>query len=351
MSGRWRRMAQALACAIAVLAVVATSAPARACDGDIDSSRTVDAVDLVMVLADWGASTVEGARSDLTDDGVVNAMDVAVLLASWGPCPQVPAWAVLVESSPDPAVVTDPSLRAAIGATGLAWCVRDRESGVEMLLVPPGLYAMGASPNDPFASNAEFPVHAVELSHAFYLGRYELTQSQFKGVTAYNPSYFGDAVGLAGGDRPVETVTYLQALNFASMAGMRLPTEAEWEYACRAGTTAPNYALAGQSLGDLAWYAPNSGFITQEVGRKAPNALGFHDMLGNVWEWCKDWYDGLYYGVSPTVDPPGPSAGSMRVVRGGSWYAPESNTRASFRGAVWQTGAFGDVGFRVARNP
>ncbi|MFM7134763.1 MAG: formylglycine-generating enzyme family protein, partial [Planctomycetota bacterium] len=288
---------------------------------------------------------------DLNGDAVVNSSDLAALLASWGSCIALPSWALPIEGSPDPAVVTDPSLRAAIAATGLAWRVRERASGVEMLLVPPGAFTMGASPGDALASPQEHPAHAVAFPQAYYLGRYEVTQLEFKRVTGFNPSYFTGPGESAPADRPVETVHLAAVGAFLNATGLRLPTEAEWERACRAGTTGANYGVDGQPLESIAWYAPNSGFVTRGVGLKAANPLGFHDMLGNVWEWCGDWYDGAYYQYSPEVDPQGPSTGTFRVIRGGSWYAPLQNTRVSFRGAVWPGGMFGDVGFRVARDP
>jgi formylglycine-generating enzyme required for sulfatase activity len=149
----------------------------------------------------------------------------------------------------------------------------------------------------------------------------------------------------------VEQVTWNTVQIYLKETGFRLPTEAEWEYACRAGTQTPFYngSTDDRAVGTLAWYAGNSDGRTHAVGQKAANALGFHDMLGNVWEWVNDWYGSSYYMESPTVNPPGPNSGTSRVLRGGSWYYGSSNTRSSYRSTYGGTGA--DFGFRVARNP
>jgi formylglycine-generating enzyme required for sulfatase activity len=207
---------------------------------------------------------------------------------------------------------------------------------------------MGASEGDTLAFGDEFPRHQVSISRPYYMGRYEVTQPQFAAAMGYNPSYFSDPTDPP---RPVETVAFQPVAVFCARTGFRLPTEAEWEHACRAGTAQPDYAPASLLLQDIAWYGPNSGYVTHPVGQRACNALGLHDMLGNVWEWCKDWHDPGYYAVSPAVDPTGPELGSMRIIRGGSWYTPESNTRSSFRGAIWPEAVLGDTGFRVVRNP
>ena len=329
----------------------AQDARAADCAGDIDRDGAVGAADLATLLAGWGAPNGANAASDLNGDAVVDAGDLAFVLGNWGGCVAVPAWATLVEARPDPSVVTDIELRAAIEATGLAWRVRDDASGIEMLLVPGGAFRMGASPGDALAFSDEFPAHHVVISQPYYIGRYETTQAQFAAIVGYNPSFFAGSANDPASANPVEMVSFPMIEEFLELTGLRLPTEAEWEYACRAGTHAPIYALPGQDPQEIAWYAPNSGFETHPVGSRAANALGLHDMLGNVWEWVADWYSGGYYAVSPPVDPQGPEMGTFKVIRGGSWFVSDSNMRSSFRGAYWPDGQLGDTGFRVVREP
>jgi formylglycine-generating enzyme required for sulfatase activity len=263
----------------------------------------------------------------------------------------VPAWATLVEAQPDPAVVTDPALRAAIAATGLAWRVRDTATQMEMMLIPPGTFQMGCI----MGSNAygcyswEQPVHAVTLTNAFYIGRYEVTQSQWVAKMGSNPSYFQGQSDSAS--CPVEQVSWTTIQGYLTATGMRLPTEAEWEYACRAGTQTPfhNGSTDDNTVGALAWYSPNSGDQTHAVGGKAANGFGLHDMLGNVWEWVNDWYD--TYPSSAQTDPTGPVSATYRAVRGGSWESGSDFVRSSNRGLDVPGVSGGNIGFRVARTP
>ncbi|MEY4103012.1 MAG: hypothetical protein RL461_214 [Planctomycetota bacterium] len=266
----------------------------------------------------------------------------------------VPAWATLVEAQPDPAVVTDPALRAAIEATGLAWRVRDTATQMEMMLIPPGTFQMGCI----MGSNAygcyswEQPVHAVTLTNAFYMGRYEVTQAQWVARMGSNPSHFQASNGYPdSGSRPVEQVSWDTIQGYLGATGMRLPTEAEWEYACRAGTQTPFYngSTDDSTVDALAWYSPTSGSQTHAVGGKAANGFGLHDMLGNVWEWVNDWSD--TYPSSAQTDPTGPVSATHRVVRGGSWGNGADGVRSSIRSSVTPGGAKYNVGFRVARTP
>jgi formylglycine-generating enzyme required for sulfatase activity len=262
-----------------------------------------------------------------------------------------PAWATLVEAPPDPAVVTDPVLRKRIIATGWAWRVRDTATQVEMLLVPPGTFQMGCimGSNQSECAFTEQPVHQVTLTNAFYLGRYEVTQAQWVATMGSNPSYFRGQSDSAS--RPVEQVSWNSSQGYLSGTGFRLPTEAEWEYACRAGTQTPFYngSTDDSTLGTLAWWLSNSSSQTRPVGGKLANAFGFHDMLGNVWEWVNDWYGD--YTAEAQTNPTGPVSGSDRVHRGGSWGTPTFLVRSSRRWSNTPGGTFGNVGFRVARNP
>jgi len=348
---------------LCVAAVAAFASPCSAqCVADLNGDRLVDGADLGILLNAWGPcpNGDPGCPGDLDADGSVSGSvdgaDLGILLAAWGACPGtvVPSWATLVEAQPDPAVVTDQALRAAIVATGLAWRVRDAATQMEMLLVPPGTFQMGCimgSDQNPCYS-FELPVHQVTLTNAFYLGRYEVTQAQWTATMGSNPSYFTFASAAAQvPNRPVDAVSWYTIQGYLSATGMRLPTEAEWEYACRAGTQTPFYngSTDDSTVGALAWYRPNAGSQTHPVGGKAANAFGFHDMLGNVWEWVNDWYGD--YSANPQTNPTGPASGSDRVIRGGSWSNASNGVRSS--GRLYDTPgiAGSSFGFRVARTP
>ena len=184
--------------------------------------------------------------------------------------------------------------------------------GMKFVRIEPGTFLMGSDSGD---SDEEKPAHKVTLTKGFYMQMTEVTQKEWQAVMGDNPSSF------KGPDLPVEQVSWEDALEFLKKlnaaekgAKYRLPSEAEWEYAARAGQ-------AGEpaNLEAVAWYETNSGKQTHPVGQKQPNAWGLYDMLGNVYEWCADWYDYDFYAKSPSVDPPGPGSGKLRVLRGGSW--------------------------------
>lgn len=199
-----------------------------------------------------------------------------------------------------------------------------------MVLVEGGTFQMGATSEQ--GSNAEAnekPVHSVTLSD-FYIGKYEVTQGLWKAVMGSNPSY------CAGDDNlPVERVSWQDVQNFIKKLNQltdrtyRLPTEAEWEYAARGGNQSQGYKYAGgNSIDKVAWYRGNSANKTHPVGQKQPNELGLYDMSGNVWEWCQDWYGS--YESSAQTNPTGPTLGSDRVLRGGS-YVSDADCRVSSR--------------------
>jgi formylglycine-generating enzyme required for sulfatase activity len=240
--------------------------------------------------------------------------------------------------------------------------VRDNGTGIEMLLVPPGTFDMGCiQGSDSYGCNWwEQPVHTVTLTNAFYIGRYEVTQAQWQSKMGSNPSAFQGQADSPS--RPVEQVSWNTIQGFLTATGLRLPTEAEWEYACRAGTTTPFHSGPGFPNGttndslvvQIAWYSPccggDSGNQTHAVGSKVANALGVHDMLGNVWEWCNDWY--ADYPSTAQTNPAGPVSGSARILRGGSWHDFTLNVRSSDRDNVSAPDySYNVVGFRVARNP
>ena len=352
------------AAVVGTLAVTAVIHAQTACDADINNDGSVGASDITALLSAWGSCS--GCAADINGSGGVDAADLTTLLSLWGAsCDPVP-WAMVLEQTPDPAVVTDPSLRKAIAATGLPWRVRDNATQIEMLLVPSGSFDMGCSASVVFpCTAAENPVHVVTLTQAFYLGRCEVRQAQWTAVMGSNPSFFSGAAYSNAANRPVEMVSWNAIQGFLASTGMRLPTEAEWEFAYRAGTTTAFHSLPGLPAGTnddallagIAWFAGNNGvpgtvtWGTKAVGLKAPNALGLHDMAGGVIEWTADWHSANYYATSPSVDPQGPSSGTARVVRGGSWLDQSDLLRASRRDLNAPASANFCTGFRVARNP
>ena len=207
----------------------------------------------------------------------------------------------------------------------------------------------------------------VELP-SFYIGKYQVTQKEWQDVMGNNPSHF------KGDNRPVEQVSWYDAVEFCnklsekegltaayilsganltcnwSANGYRLPTEAEWEYAARGGNKSRNYMYSGSNKArDVAWYGFFIGRQTHDVGTKSPNELGIYDMSGNVWEWCWDWYAGSYYKSSPSSNPKGPSSGSYRVLRGGSWSNGDGSCRVDNRDYNSPGNCYSDLGFRLVR--
>ena len=210
----------------------------------------------------------------------------------------------------------------------LRWIKTDSVT-MHLVEIPPGSFCMGSTDG----SADEKPVHQVTINYSFYLGKYEVTQAQWQAVMGSNPSTFKDCANC-----PVEQVSWDDAQNFINKLNegndgfrYRLPTEAEWEYACRAGTTG-DYA---GNLSEMAWYSDNSGNETHLFGGKRPNDWGLADMHGNVWEWCQDWYHETYYGA-PTDGSAWLSGGEQkyRVLRGGSWLSNAAQLRSAFRYAV-----------------
>ena len=213
----------------------------------------------------------------------------------------------------------------------------------ELASIPAGEFQMGSDSAEAYGD--EKPVHTVRISKTFWLGKTEVTQALWQAVMGSNPSDFDK-----GDTYPVETVSWDDCRSFITklneMFGgnaFRLPTEAEWEYACRAGTTEDRYG----SLDAIAWYYGNSGNTTHPVGQKQANAWGLFDMLGNVWEWCQDWYGG--YSAGYQTDPAGPAAGDARVVRGGTWSSNVWYVRSSSRYIYVPGSRLSGLGFRLAR--
>jgi formylglycine-generating enzyme required for sulfatase activity len=210
---------------------------------------------------------------------------------------------------------------------------------IEFVMVPAGKFIMGGTGGN------EIPQREVTISKPFYLGKYEVTQAQYEKIMGKNPSRF------KGANNPVEQVSWDDAVEFCRKAsqatgkGFRLPTEAEWEYACRAGTkTQYNTGDEEKDLDVAGWFNGNSGGKTQSVGQKKPNAWGLYDMHGNVWEWCQDWYGP--YPSGAVTDPQGPATGTHRVLRGGSWGNGPADCRSASR--KYDAGhRNGSHGFRV----
>jgi formylglycine-generating enzyme required for sulfatase activity len=223
--------------------------------------------------------------------------------------------------------------------------------GMELVALPAGRFVMGGDWDAEQADENELPQHEVTFQQPLYIGRFPVTQDQWEAVMETNPSEF------KGGDHPVETVSHDDAADFLRRLnqkednpGYRLPTEAEWEYAARAGSES-TYCFGPQvaRLSEYAWFQKNSGRATHPVGRLAPNAWGLYDMHGNVHEWCADWFDRTYYARSPATDPRGPRRGAARALRGGDWGSEAWYCRCAIRSLSAPTRRSPRVGFRVVR--
>ena len=238
--------------------------------------------------------------------------------------------------------------------------------GMKLVVIPAGSFMMG-SPEDERGRNADEQPHRVEITSGFYLGAYEVTQRQYELVMEENPSQFASTGGFAErvanqetASHPVDSVSWHEAVRFcerlsqlpaeqAAGRSYRLPTEAEWEYACRAGSdTIWHFGIELDRLRNYAWYRdPPWQQRTYPVGQKLPNAFGLYDIYGNVWEWCSDWYAADYYSHSPAANPQGPEQGETKVIRGGSWYSIAASCRNAARESDPPTVVDPDTGFRV----
>jgi len=243
--------------------------------------------------------------------------------------------------------------------------------------IAPGKFTMGCSPDDHQCAPDESPVHSVEITRGFWMGQTPVTVAAWRRyrVATGKPALpaideFGRKLNEAASqEQPAVEVTWEDAKDYCSWASMRLPSEAEWEYAARAGTTQASYAW----LPNVAWYADNSGkkpidgadlfrFDSasyekrlfgngngpKDVKLKPPNAWGLYDMLGNVWEWVADYYRDDYYSSSPAQNPAGPPTGTQRVLRGGAWNSVQNNVRVSYRLTNPPGDRVDDFGFRCA---
>jgi formylglycine-generating enzyme required for sulfatase activity len=223
---------------------------------------------------------------------------------------------------------------------------------MELVLIPAGEFLMGSPDSDENANPAEKPQHQVRITKPFYLGKYLVTQEQWEAVMGGNPSHF------KGPKNPVEQFSwddcrqFFDKLNTKVGGGkFQLPSEALWEYACRAGSkTKYCFGDDASKLGEYAWYDENSGNKTHPVGEKKPNAWGLYDMYGNVWEWCRQWNGGGYYAPSPTGDPMGAPGAPIRVIRGGSCYSPACDCRSATHDFGFP-GPSNNLGLRVSLVP
>ena len=224
----------------------------------------------------------------------------------------------------------------------------DPRAGIAFVVIPAGEFDMGAAKSQ---WDNERPVHRVGISKPFLLGKYSVTNREYQRFLEANsaiepPQYWSNSQ-FNEPQQPVVGVSWEDAQVFCQWAGCRLPTEAEWEYACRAGN--PGAYCFGDDESELeqyAWCGKNSGGKTQPVGQKKPNKWGLYDMHGNVWEWCQDWFASDYYKQSPKVDPTGPEKGDSRVLRGGSWYVDPTSLRSAYRLGLAPDPRNYNIGFR-----
>ena len=216
---------------------------------------------------------------------------------------------------------------------------------MEFILIKPGSFTMGSDENT--GDGDESPQHKVTITRPFYLGKFEVTQAQWTVVMGDDPSEF------RGMQRPVDTVSWNDCQRFLAKLSEKtgrkfaLPTEAQWEFACRAGTaTTWSFGDRDTSATDYAWLIGNSGGTTHPVGEKKPNAWGLHDMHGNVWEWCADFYAKHAYAAGDAVDPHGPPASEGHILRGGAWGEHPNNARSAGRNAMGPDDRHNGTGFR-----
>jgi formylglycine-generating enzyme required for sulfatase activity len=212
------------------------------------------------------------------------------------------------------------------------------KDGLKYVWIAPATFRMGCSQEDSNCSYDEMPAHSVTITKGFWIGQTEVTQAAYERAIGLNPSHF------KGPTLPVESISWDEARAYCVAAGMRLPTEAEWEYAAQGGNPPVSYGR----LDALAWYSGNSENKTNVVARKERNGYGLYDMLGNVWEWVADWYGEKYYGSSPASDPKGPSSGEHRTLRGGSWHDVAWRARVGYRNRSGPANRANVIGVRCA---
>ena len=306
------------------LAVIAVATMNAAIKGDVTGDNEVDVADVNEVINVMLGNS-SNPMGDVTGDGVVDVADVNLIINI-----------MLGKTVPEPELPTHYTV-----------------NGVEfdMVNVEGGTFMMGATDEQTsYALECEFPAHQVTLS-SYQIGMTEVTQELWLAVMGTNPSRFtGDLQCPVEYVKWIECQEFINKLNELTGAHFRLPTEAEWEFAARGGNQSNGYLYAGgNTLSQVAWYKSNSSSKTHPVGKKAPNELGIYDMSGNVWEWCNDWYEGVYPEEAQT-NPVGPDSNEWdcKVYRGGGWY--DGATDVSRRYASGPNNPNVTVGFRVVRS-
>lgn len=306
--------------------------------GDVDDDGGVaisDVTELIDYLLSGDPTRVNLDACDVDLDGGVAISDVTVLIdyllsGVWPNVPEEP-YEPVIETYTVSSVTFD------------------------MLLVEGGTFMMGGRENDPYVKPWELPVHEVTLSD-YYICTTEVTQALWRAVmgTSSNPSWFTSSNGYGTDyNRPVESITYANCQNFITKLNQktgktfRMVTDAEWEYAARGGKYDHGYMYAGgNDIDEIAWHLDNSGEVTHAVGTKTPNELGIYDMAGNVGEWCSDWF--AYYTAEAQTNPKGPTTGTARVVRGGSWGQGWRMNRVTYRSDRNPADKNVHVGLRIA---
>jgi len=228
---------------------------------------------------------------------------------------------------------TKPTLKSAAPGTTKV----NPKDGLSYAWIPAGTFQMGCSAGDTECSGDEKPAHTVTLTKGFWIGQTEVTQAAYQRV-------MGTSAGGTSATLPMTQINWDEASAYCSAAGMRLPTEAQWEYAARAGSLVPRYG----ELNQITWFHSSAGGQQNDVGKKQPNAWKLYDMIGNVEEWTADFYSSDYYAHSPAQDPTGPSSGDRHAIRDNSWYSPTTGFRVSSRDSDVTAQRRPGYGFRCA---
>ena len=341
-----------------VRAMVAVVALMACCGAQCAPARQSASAERTVAQAQVGPATaIDTEEGALQEETPVSAPEQP---GNEDETPDVPAWAKLSTQQIDAAKQLGIPVAKELDLGG--------GMTMRLVLIPPGEFMMGSPESEDGHLGDEGPVHAVGITSPFYMGICEVTNGQymqFRDSGADDPAGAEDSYlkhiqegqePTSGPQQPVIWVSWNNATAFtewlSTKAGLaaRLPTEAEWEYACRAGSEARfSYGDDPEclQLAAHAWYDDDSAGRPHPVAQLAPNGWGLYDMHGNVWEWCSDWYGRDYYAGSPQADPPGPSTGQERVLRGGSWYSMPQFCRSAARLMVRPAVAYDSYGFRV----